>query len=213
MLTSLGTLPASEQQDLSYIFLVIVINNVYFCISTSKNFSSYIDHIEQHYHNIVIHTAIIIAVIVNYNFSLGTSSLSLGIIYFANILVNIIIITSSCNIKETTYLGYIQYIIIYTITSSNNIKETTYLDYIQYIAIDIITSNSNSKETIYLDYIQYITIDIITSNSNSKETIYLDYIHYLIIYIITSSKLNRGDRLLRLYSAQHHHCCLRQQHH
>ena len=96
-----------------YIFLVIVINNIYLRISIIKNLSSYIMYIEQHHYNIVICTVIIfvIIVIVNYKLSLDINNLHLNIIYLTNILVNIIIhfITiNSSNVEETDYSDYTQ---------------------------------------------------------------------------------------------------------
>ena len=188
-----------------WIFLVIVTNNIYVCISIIKNLLSYIVYIEQRYYSIikilsysidsvqyypsvVISRSIIIVVIVNYNLSLGIHKLSLGIIYFANFLVFIIIyiiIISSSDIKETTYLDYIQYIIVYIIISNNNIKEIYYLDYIQlYIIIIIIINFSSITDPDYLRNIKNTIIMIIANSSSNINKISL--LFNIIDYIINS---------------------------
>ena len=171
-----------------YIFLVIVINNIYFRNSFIKSLLIYIVYIEQHYHNIVIYINTIIPVTVNYNLSLDIS-LSLDIMYYANIIVNIIIyLILSSSIKKIDYLDHLQYNIIKLITGSSNLKKTTYLDYVQYIIIYIIISNNNINEIDYSDYIQLYIIIVIYLNSVTNPN-YLYNIKDIIIVIISSSNI------------------------
>ena len=175
-----------------YIFLVIVINNNYVCISTIKNLLSYIVYIEQHHYigiNIVI-IFIIIIVIVNYSRSLDINNLHLDIIYLTTILVNFIIhfiiIISSSNIEEADYLEDIQHNIINILfIRSLNIKQLDYSDYVHYNIVDIINISSiHLRETLYLAYIRHTINYIINNDSNIREIDYLDHIQLYIIIII-----------------------------
>ena len=174
-----------EQHHYNSIIYIVII---FIIIIVIVNYSRSLDINNLHL-NIICLTTILVNIIIHF-ITISSSNIEEAD-YSEDIqhnIINVICIRSS-NIEELDYSDYIHHNVV-NIISSINLKETLYLAYIRYTIIYIINSDNNIREIDHLDHIQ-LNIIIVVYFSIVIDSNYLYNIQSFIIMIISSSNINK----------------------